>query len=194
MFLIVGLGNPGAKYARTRHNAGWMVLDELARRHNLDFSRRAHEALVATWLHGEDRVLDLRVLVAKPQTFMNESGRAVGALSRYNRVEPANLLVICDDLNLPVGKLRLRPGGSDGGQNGLKSVARALGHQNFARLRFGVGEPPREERETRGTADFVLSPFDKSEESLVEETLARAADCVETWLREGLETAMNRFN
>ena len=204
MFLVVGLGNPGAKYARTRHNAGWIVLDELARRHNLDFSRKTHEAQVATWLLGEDRVLDVgasatravdvRVLVAKPQTFMNESGRAVGALSRYNRIEAANLLVICDDLNLPVGKLRLRAGGSDGGQNGLKSVARALGNQNFARLRVGVGEPSREERETRGTADFVLSPFNESEKILVEETLARAADCVETWLREGLETAMNRFN
>ena len=189
MQLWTGLGNPGAKYARTRHNAGWMVLDELARRHSLDFSRKAHEAQVATWLLGVDRVL-----VAKPQTFMNESGRAAGALLRYNRVVLPHLLVICDDLNLPVGKLRLRPSGSDGGQNGLKSIARALGNQNFARLRFGVGEPPSEERETRGTADFVLRPFDESEQNLVEETIARAADCVETWLREGLETAMNRFN
>ena len=189
MFLVVGLGNPGAKYARTRHNAGWMVLDELARRHNLDFSRKAHEAQVATWLLGADRVL-----VAKPQTFMNESGRAAGALLRYNRIVLPHLLVICDDLNLPVGKLRLRPGGSDGGQNGLKSVARSLGSTDFARLRFGVGEPARDERETRGTADFVLRPFDDTEQALVNETIARAADCVETWLREGLATAMNRFN
>ena len=189
MFLVVGLGNPGAKYARTRHNAGWMVLDELARRHNLDFSRRAHEAQVATALWGAHRVL-----VAKPQTFMNESGRAAGALLRYNRIVLPHLLVVCDDLNLPVGRLRLRAGGSDGGQNGLKSVARSLGSTDFARLRFGVGEPPREDREQRGTADWVLHPFAPDEIALVEETVARAADCVETWARDGLATAMNRFN
>jgi PTH1 family peptidyl-tRNA hydrolase len=104
MHLIAGLGNPGARYSRTRHNIGWMVLDEVARRFNADISRRAHEALTASTQLGE-----LRVLLAKPQTFMNESGRAVGALQRYNKIELPHVLVICDDLNLPAGKLRLRP-------------------------------------------------------------------------------------
>ncbi len=189
MFLIAGLGNPGKKYERTRHNIGWMVLDELARRHNIEYSKRAHEALTATFALD-----DAKVLVAKPQTFMNESGRAVGALLRYNRIESANVLVICDDLNLPVGKLRLRAGGSDGGQNGLKSVAQHLNSQNYARLRFGVGSPSDEERQRRGTADFVLSSFSPDEILIVQENIARAAHCIETFIDEGLAAAMNRFN
>lgn len=189
MFLIAGLGNPGARYARTRHNIGWMVLDELSRRWNIEISKRAHEALTATTQIGDNRVL-----VAKPQTFMNESGRAVGALLRYNKVELSHLLVICDDLNLPTGKLRLRPGGSDGGQNGLKSVARSLSSTQYARLRFGVGAPPEDERQQRGTADFVLSPFLSDEIPLVQDGIARAADCIESFVREDLQTAMNRFN
>lgn len=189
MFLIVGLGNPGARYARTRHNIGWLVLDEVARRFQLDFAKRAHEAMTAATLIGEHRVL-----VAKPQTFMNESGRAAGALLRYNKIEIANLLVICDDLNLPTGKLRLRGTGSDGGQNGLKSVARALATTKYARLRFGVGAPTEEERQQRGTADFVLSPFTLDESAIVQDGIARAADCIETFVHDGLESAMNRFN
>ena len=189
MFLIAALGNPGNRYARTRHNIGWMVLDELSRRWNVEVGKRAHEALTATAQIGEHRVL-----IAKPQTWMNDSGRAIGALSRYNKIELPNLLVICDDLNLPVGKLRLRAGGSDGGQNGLKSVAQHLSSQNYARLRFGVGAPTDEERQQRGTADFVLSPFSPDEIPLVQDGIARAADCVETFVREGLINAMNRFN
>ncbi len=189
MFLIAGLGNPGARYARTRHNIGWMVLDELSRRWNIELAKRAHEAMTAT-----TQIDEHRVLVAKPQTFMNESGRAIGALLRYNKIELPNLLVICDDLNLPTGKLRLRPGGSDGGQNGLKSVAQNLGSQNYARLRFGVGAPSEEERQQRGTADFVLSPFSPDEIPLVQDGITRAADCVEVFVREGLINAMNRFN
>ena len=189
MFLIAGLGNPGARYARTRHNIGWMVLDELSRRWNLEIAKRAHEAMTATTQIGEHRVL-----VAKPQTFMNESGRAVGALLRYNKIELPHLLVICDDLNLPTGKLRLRAGGSDGGQNGLKSVARSLNSTQYARLRFGVGAPSEEERQQRGTADFVLSPFSEDEIPFVQDGIARAADCVESFVREGLPNAMNLFN
>lgn len=189
MFLIAGLGNPGNRYARTRHNIGWMVLDELARRHNFELAKRAHEAMTAAIQIGEHRVL-----VAKPQTFMNESGRAVGALLRYNKIELPHLLVVCDDLNLPTGKLRLRSGGSDGGQNGLKSVAQHLGSQNYARLRFGVGAPSDDERQQRGTADFVLSAFSPDETELVRDGISRAADCVETFVREDLQTAMNRFN
>ena len=189
MFLIAGLGNPGARYARTRHNVGWMVLDELSRRWNIELTKRVHQALTATTQIGEHRVL-----VAKPQTFMNESGRAVGALLRYNKIELPRLLVICDDLNLATGKLRLRANGSDGGQNGLKSVAQNLGSTQYARLRFGVGAPSDEERQQRGTADFVLSAFLPDEILSVQDGIARAADCVETWVREDLQSAMNRFN
>ena len=189
MFFIAGLGNPGNRYAHTRHNIGWMVLDELARRHNIEYSKREHQALTATTQIGEQRVL-----VAKPQTWMNDSGRAVGALLRYNKIEMSQLLVVCDDLNLPTGKLRLRAGGSDGGQNGLKSVEQHLGSQNYARLRFGVGAPTEEERSQRGTADFVLSAFSPDETETVRDGITRAADCIETFIAEGLPTAMNRFN
>lgn len=189
MHLIVGLGNPGAKYAGTRHNAGWFVIDELARRSGLLVARREHEAMTGSGFFGENKVM-----LVKPQTFMNLSGRAVTALMRYHKVEPANVLVICDDLNLPVGKIRLRAGGSDGGQNGLKSISQSLGGQPFPRLRFGIGEPPREVRMERGTADYVLSPFATVEKPLVNETVTRAADCVETWVKSGIEAAMTGYN
>jgi peptidyl-tRNA hydrolase, PTH1 family len=189
MFLIVGLGNPGKQYERTRHNAGWFVIDELARRHHIDTSRKAHEAYVGQGFIGEHKIM-----LAKPLTFMNLSGRAVSALMRYHRVAPEKVIVITDDLNLPLGKLRLRPGGSDGGHNGLKSIAQMLGNNQYARLRFGVGEPPGEERRERGTAGHVLSPFAPDEWPVVDETTQHAADCIETWVRDGLDIAMNRFN
>jgi PTH1 family peptidyl-tRNA hydrolase len=189
MHLIVGLGNPGPEYARTRHNAGWFVLDELARRHNIEFSRKSNDARIGTGLIG-----DQRVLLAKPLTYMNLSGRAVAGLMRYHNIERERIIIICDDLNLPLGKLRLRPTGSDGGHNGLKSVAQALGSKDYARLRFGVGEPPREERQERGTRDFVLKAFASDEWPLVDEAVSRAADCGETFVRESVEAAMNLFN
>jgi peptidyl-tRNA hydrolase, PTH1 family len=189
MYLIVGLGNPGARYARTRHNVGWMVLDELARRHHVDLSRKAHEAHLGSGLIGGHRVL-----LAKPLTFMNLSGRSVSALLRYHNVEPRHLLVVCDDLNLPLGRLRLRRGGSDGGHNGLKSISQTLSTIEYPRLRFGVGEPPREERMERGTADYVLSTFTPDEAGVVADVVARAAACAEVFMGEGVEAAMNRFN
>jgi PTH1 family peptidyl-tRNA hydrolase len=189
MFLIVGLGNPGAQYARTRHNIGWLVLDELSRRWSIELSRTNCEAKVGGGLIGEQRVT-----LAKPQTFMNLSGRSVAALMRYQNVPQGRIIIITDDLNLPVGKLRLRANGSHGGHNGLKSIAQHLGGNEYARLRFGVGEPPQNERDERGTKDFVLRPFMPDEMPDVEAAIARAADCIETWLREGVEIAMNRFN
>jgi PTH1 family peptidyl-tRNA hydrolase len=125
---------------------------------------------------------------------MNLSGRSVSALLRYHNTPRERLIVVTDDLNLPVGRLRLRPNGSHGGHNGLKSIAQHIGGNEYARLRFGVGEPPSDERQERGTADFVLRPFLPDEASLVAETIGRAADCVEVFVREGLEVAMNRFN
>lgn len=188
-FLIVGLGNPGTHYARTRHNAGWMVVDELARRHGIDLSRKTFEARI-----GSGLIADTRVTLIKPQTFMNLSGRSVAAASRFHNIPVGQILVICDDLNLPLGRLRLRIGGSDGGHNGLKSVAQMLGSKEYPRLRFGVGEPPREEREERGTVDYVLRPFAPAEWPVVEDMVARSADCVEVFVRDGAETAMNQFN
>lgn len=189
MFLIIGLGNPGAQYARTRHNIGWLVLDELSRRWSIELSRTNCEAKVGGGLIGERRVL-----LAKPQTYMNLSGRSVAALMRYQNVPRERIIVITDDLNLPVSKLRLRGNGSHGGHNGLKSIAQHLGGNEYARLRFGVGEPPQPEREERGTKDFVLRPFASDELPMIESAIARASDCVETFVREGLETAMNRYN
>jgi PTH1 family peptidyl-tRNA hydrolase len=189
MHLIVGLGNPGTKYAGTRHNAGWFVIDELARRAAIQIAKKEHQALTGSGFFGENKVM-----LVKPQTFMNLSGQAAVALMRYNRVPPEKMLVICDDLNLPIGKIRLRAGGSDGGQNGLKSISQFLSGQPFPRLRFGIGEPPREVRMERGTADYVLSSFAPDERALVEETVRRAADCVETWVQSGIEAAMTGFN
>lgn len=189
MYLIVGLGNPGAQYARTRHNAGWFVIDELARRHAIDISRKSFDARLGSGLIAEQRVV-----LAKPQTFMNLSGRAVSAILRYHNITLDHLLVVTDDLNLPLGKLRLRVGGSDGGHNGLKSVAQSVASKDYPRLRFGVSEPPRAEREQHGTADFVLRPFTPDEWPVVERVTGRAADCVETFIREGAEAAMNQFN
>jgi PTH1 family peptidyl-tRNA hydrolase len=189
MFLIVGLGNPGAQYARTRHNAGWFVLDELARRHSIDITRKGHDAIVGTGHFGGERVA-----LVKPQTYMNLSGRAVSSLLHYHRIERERLLIITDDLNLPLGKLRMRPGGSDGGHNGLKSITQSLGSSEYTRLRLGVGEPPQEERRERGTAGHVLSSFSPDEWIDVEAMTKRAADSVELWASEGTAAAMNRFN
>ena len=190
MKLVIGLGNPGAQYEKTRHNIGWMVLDELARRHNIDIAKRLAESRVGDGLLGGET----KIVLAKPQTFMNDSGRAAQSLCRWYNVETAQMIAVCDDLNLPVGKLRLRASGSDGGQNGLKSIAQSLNSREFARLRFGIGEPPARERQERGTASFVLRPFDKSEIEDVQLSIQRAADCIETWARDGVSVAMNRFN
>ena len=189
MYVIVGLGNPGTQYARTRHNAGWLVIDELARRYSIDLGRRAFEAKLGNGMAGE-----YRVTLMKPQTFMNLSGRSVASLVNYHQVPLEHLLIICDDLNLPLGRMRMRVGGSDGGHNGLKSIAQSLGSKDYPRLRFGVGEPPREEREERGTRDYVLKPFAATEQPLVESVVSHAANCVETFIRSGPELAMNQFN
>lgn len=189
MFLITGLGNPGQQYAKTRHNIGWFVLDELARRHNLEFVKKNGDYKTAAGTIGEDKIV-----LVKPQTYMNLSGKAVAALKHYYRVEPENIIVITDDLNLPLGKLRLKASGSDGGHNGLKSVAQMLGGTNYPRLRIGVGEPAREEREASGTAGFVLRPFTSDEWPAVDEATAKAADCVELWIKQDIQAAMNLFN
>lgn len=185
MKLIVGLGNPGAKYRNTRHNVGFAALDELARRHGVEFDSAPTEAVMA-------RVRDFAdpVLLAKPLTFMNLSGHAVGDLVRYFRIELADLFVLVDDANLPLARLRARARGSEGGHNGLKSIVAQLGTQEFARLRIGVGRGQPE----RDLADHVLSRFDPDEREPIAAAIARAADAAEVFVTDGIAQVMNRFN
>ena len=181
--LIVGLGNPGAKFRGTRHNIGFAVVDELARRRAVDFDAAPVEALVAKIRGAEP------VLLAKPLTFMNASGEAVGGLARYFKIEPADLLVVVDEAQLPLGKLRARARGSAGGHNGLKSLIAHLGDQ-FARLRVGVGRGEMR----RDLADHVLARFDADEAAEVERMTTRAADASEMFVTSGIEAVMNAYN
>jgi len=181
--LIVGLGNPGAKYRGTRHNIGFAVLDELAARRQVSFESAPVDALIAK-VRGADEVL-----LAKPLTFMNASGEAVGALLRYFKIEMADLLVVVDEVQLPLGKLRARVRGSAGGHNGLKSIVAHAG-EAFSRLRIGVGRgDPR-----RDLADHVLTRFDADEAAEVERVTSRAADAAEMFVTSGIGAVMNGFN
>jgi PTH1 family peptidyl-tRNA hydrolase len=181
---IVGLGNPGAQYQGTRHNVGFAVLDELARRAAVAFESAPADALMARW-----RRPDEAVLLVKPLTYMNLSGQAIGELSRYFKIELADLLVVVDEVQLPLGKLRARARGSAGGHNGLKSVVAHLG-DNYARLRLGVGRGD----SRRDLADHVLARFDKDEAAEAERMIERAADAAETFITSGIAAVMNQFN
>jgi len=183
MKLIVGLGNPGRKYAGTRHNIGFDVVDELAARHRVEWEAAPAEALMAKWRAAQ-------VLLAKPLTFMNLSGHATRDLLQYFKIDLADLLVIVDETQLDLGRLRTRANGSAGGHNGLKSLIEQLGTDRFARLRIGVGRGDAR----RDLADHVLARFDGDERPLVRETIDRAADAVEVFVSDGLEPMMNRFN
>jgi PTH1 family peptidyl-tRNA hydrolase len=182
--LVVGLGNPGREHERDRHNVGWMVADELARRMD-DRWRAKFSGQLA-----EVRLDALRLALLKPETFMNDSGRSVAAATRFFKVEPESLLVVHDDVDLEPGRLQARAGGGLAGHNGLRSLAQALGTQEFLRLRIGVGRPGR--GDPRSVADYVLSPFELEED--VGALVSRAADAVETVAREGVEAAQQRFN
>ncbi len=184
MKLIVGLGNPGARYRLTRHNLGFMVLDLLAERWRIAVGGRRHEAEL-----GSGEIAETRVVLAKPQTFMNASGESVAKVRRLHRLEPRDILVVCDDLDLPLGRVRLRGEGGAGGHNGLASLISVLG-KGFPRLRIGIGRP----LGGADPVDFVLEPFTASERPTVHTAIERAADGVESWLREGLESAMNTLN
>jgi PTH1 family peptidyl-tRNA hydrolase len=184
-YLIIGLGNPGQTYAATRHNIGFMVADELARRHGLSFGKTEKKAQVA------DGLIDgKRVLLAKPQTYMNESGASVRALVDFYKFELPRLIVISDDLDIPLGTLRLRMGGGHGGQNGIRSIINHLGTSDFARVRCGIGRPPGR----MNPADYVLKPFMGDDQITARIVVERAADAVQTWLKEGIELAMTRHN
>jgi len=182
--LIVGLGNPGRKYAGNRHNVGFQCLDRLAEAWGLSFSKRKHKALLA---QGE--IAGLETTLAKPQTFMNLSGEAVVRLARFYKLPPEGVLVIYDDLDLPLGKIRLRPEGGSGGHRGMSSIIEHLGTGGFPRLRVGIGRP------TRGDpVNYVLSDFAPDERMAIEEAYERAVSAIELWLAEGIEAAMNRYN
>jgi PTH1 family peptidyl-tRNA hydrolase len=182
--LVAGLGNPGREYERTRHNVGWMVVDELARRRDGSFRSKFAGQL------AEVRDGDLRLALLKPETYMNVSGRSVGQAIRFFKVDPGALLVVHDDVDLEPGRLQAKLGGGLAGHNGLRSIAEVLGTQDFLRLRIGVGRPARGDR--RPVADYVLSPFEP--EIDVEALVSRAADAVEAMARDGLEAAQSRYN
>jgi PTH1 family peptidyl-tRNA hydrolase len=182
--LVVGLGNPGREHERDRHNVGWLVLDELGRRLDARWRSKFSGQL------AEVRLGELRLALLKPETYMNLVGGSVGAAARYFKVEPARLLVVHDDVDLEPGRLQARAGGGLAGHNGLRSLAQALGTQDFLRLRIGVGRPGR--GDPRSVADYVVSPFEPEED--VEALVLRSADAVETVARDGLEAAQQRFN
>ncbi len=185
--LVAGLGNPGDRYRGTRHNVGFEVVDLVARGQRLvfDAADRARQALTARW-RRDDEV----VLLAKPQTFMNVSGEAVRALVEYYRIALPDVLVVCDDVNLPLGRLRGRAGGSEGGHNGLRSIAQSLGTDEYARLRVGVGRGDAR----RDLSGHVLAEFEEDETPGIASAIARAADAVQVWTTEGLASMMNVFN
>ncbi|HEX9366679.1 MAG TPA: aminoacyl-tRNA hydrolase [Vicinamibacterales bacterium] len=185
MKLVVGLGNPGARYEGTRHNVGFAAIDVLAKRHGLpwDAAPRGVEALVANWRAGG-------AMIAKPLTFMNLSGAAVVGLLQFYKIELADLLVIVDEVQLETGRVRIRPDGSAGGHNGLKSIIGSLGTGGFPRLRIGVGRGDTR----RDLADHVLARVEPDERTIVDEAIVRAADAAELFIAEGVPAAMNKYN
>jgi PTH1 family peptidyl-tRNA hydrolase len=185
IYLIVGLGNPGRQYAQTRHNIGFRIADQLARTLGVPFTRQQNNAFVASSTRN-----DVRLVLAKPQTFMNLSGQSVSGLVRFYKVPPANLLVCCDDIDLPFGAIRMRASGGSAGQRGMQSILEALGTKDVPRLRFGVGRPPGR----MDAADYVLRNFDGLEEETVPIIVEKAVQAVLAFVDSGMPEAMNRFN
>ena len=182
--LVAGLGNPGREYERTRHNAGWLVMDELAGRHGGSFRSKFSGQL------SETRLDDLKLALLKPETYMNVSGQSIGAARKFFKVDPADVLIVHDDVDLEPGRLQAKFGGGLAGHNGLRSIAQALGTNDFLRLRIGVGRPGRGDR--RSVADYVLGGFEPEVD--LDELIGRSADAVETMARDGLEEAQRRYN
>ena len=184
MKLVVGLGNPGSKYQGTRHNIGYELVDRLA--------KGGSDSRFVSKFDGQlaETEIDFRrILLLKPETFMNLSGRSVGQAVRFLKLPLADLLIVCDDLSLPLGKLRLRPAGSDGGQKGLRDIAGHLGTDQFPRLRIGIGD-----QQDADAADFVLSRFRSAERATIDDALILASQAVAVWVTQGIDAAMNRFN
>lgn len=185
MWVVAGLGNPGGDYARSRHNAGHMTIDKIAASNNIELSRRRFKGAT-----GEVRFDDTPVMLVKPETYYNLSGECVSSILGYFKVPLERLIVVHDEVDLPEGRLQVRKGGGDAGNKGVRSVAASLGTPDFIRVRVGTG---REGRREEGL-DFLLRPLTKDEAQLLEDSIRRAADAVETIVREGLTRAMNKFN
>jgi len=181
---IAGLGNPGLRYARSRHNVGFMIVEQFAHAHKLRFARKRFNAEIA-----EGEIESVRVMIAKPQTFMNLSGEAIGKLFAFYKIAPPDLLVVYDDLDLSLGKMRLRPKGSAGGHHGMESIIARIGTSDFPRLRVGIGRPNPDD-----DIDHVLGSFESDERKLMDEIFARAVDAMEVWTRDGIDAAMNKYN
>ena len=197
MRLVVGLGNPGKEYAGTRHNIGWEVVDHLAAKLGFthspaDFDRTARTKFEGLALDGTASLPGggEKLLLLKPTTYMNLSGRSVQAAMAFYQLAPADVMVVLDDLALPAGKIRLRPGGSDGGHNGLKDIQRALGTNQYPRLRLGIDPPP----QFVPGRDYVLGKFSEAQREPMRQAIGRACDAIVTWMGEGIEKAMSRFN
>lgn len=185
MKVIIGLGNPGMKYAGTRHNIGFDTVTALADKYNIKINNIKFNGLIGDgFIEGE------KVLLVQPQTYMNLSGECVGQIADFFKIEPENLIVICDDINLDTGRLRIRAKGSAGGHNGLKNIIAHLGTEAFPRIRVGVGE----KTEGWDLADYVLARFSKDDEPVMREAIKNAVGAVETWISDDIGTAMNRFN
>ena len=182
--LIVGLGNPGRQYAHNRHNVGFQCLDRLAQAHGLSFGNWRAKASLAL-----GKIADVRVVLARPRTYMNLSGQAVGPLVRFYKLSLEDILIIYDDLDLPLGIIRLRPEGGSGGHKGMRSIIEALGSQTFPRLRVGIGRPPGND-----AASYVLNDFTADERTTLESVCEKVVAAVELFLREGIEAAMNTYN
>lgn len=185
MKAIIGLGNPGMKYAGTRHNIGFDAVTAIADKYNLSINNKKFKGVYA-----DGHIAGEKVLLVQPQTFMNLSGECVREVADFYKLNPDEIIIICDDINLDVGRLRIRKKGSAGGHNGLKNIIAHLGTEEFPRIRVGVGE----KTEGWDLADYVLARFDKESEPVIREALANVVGAVETWLSEGIDAAMNRFN
>jgi PTH1 family peptidyl-tRNA hydrolase len=183
--LIVGLGNPGARYEKTRHNVGWMALDALAKKHGVEINKSGFQGLYGEWRRAAEKIILL-----KPSTYMNLSGKAVGPAASFYKIPPSEILVVYDDLDLPPGKLRIREKGSAGGHNGMKSLIETLGTQEFPRVRIGIGRPAPGWQ----VVDWVLAPFGADDLPLITAAVDEAVKAMETWLDEGTLAAMNKHN
>lgn len=185
MYVVVGLGNPGKKYEKTRHNVGFDVIDILAKEYNISVTKIKHKALI-----GEGRVGTEKVLLVKPQTYMNLSGETLIDIYKYYKIDLSNIVVVYDDIDLEVGKIRIRKKGSGGTHNGMKSITKCLGSNDFPRVRVGVSKP----EVGQGLADFVLSRFRKEESDNINEALEKAAYAIDSIIRENIDMSMNKYN
>ena len=184
MYVIVGLGNPGKKYQNTRHNLGFITLDRLAEKHNIKVSKIAFKALV-----GDGSINNQKVLLVKPQTYMNLSGESIREVLSYYKVDPENLIVIYDDIDIEAGKLRIRKKGSAGSHNGMKSIIYQIKSEDFPRIRIGIGGYRK-----MALRDFVIGGFSKEEKAILEDAVERGVEAIENILDEGIDHAMNRYN